>query len=396
MSNITNLTRPTSFEEVVGMDAIKTIILLDIRGAKIRNLTPPNFILAGPAGSGKTTIAELIGGEMGGEVHKYLGSDIKSPDDVIEIAAQVKDGDVVYIEEAHTIGGGTKNSRYTQAVFLEWMENGKIINSGAFVGLTAPKVAFVLPTTSPGLLSEPFRTRCRILTTKYYTVDELSTILTRAAKKLNIDLSTDTAGLRLLAQSSRGSPRIAIMNRLNGLANLMAVENTPFSLDVVRRFMAIYDISEWGLETGDILYCKTLYQKFADTQRPVALKTMQQLTGMSEDMIREVIENYLIHVGIISVESRGRILTDFGCNILGLTPIKTTGLERLIANNSSEIDLNHLNELVQDKELCRGGMRGFAEILGLNYPGDNSRLQAALNIIGYESRQRVGVIPKGS
>lgn len=394
MSNIVNLTRPASFDEVVGMETVKTILLMEIRGAKNRGLSPRSFVLGGPPGTGKTTIAELIGAEMGGQVHKYLGSDLKSPDDIYDIAAQVQNNDVVYIEEAHTIGGGTKNAKYTQAVFLEWIENGKFLNAGPF-NVTAPQVSFVLPTTSPGRLSEPLRTRCRILSTKYYTIDQLEEILRRAARKIGIDVESCPEALRLLAQSSRGSPRIAVMNRLDGLANLLSVEGVPFSMEAVKRFLDLYDISEWGLESSDIHYCRTLYNKMQGSDRPVALKTMQQLTGMSEDMVREVIEPYLMQIGVLSIETRGRILTEFGCKLLDLEVVRpgTTSIEKLVLEQRPAVDVEILREMIKDPNVRKAGLRGLSEKFGLNYPKDNGILQSALNILGFESRQRIGIAP---
>jgi Holliday junction DNA helicase RuvB len=397
MKNITNLTRPTELKELIGMETIKQRVDLAINGARLRGMSLPSFIVEGPPGTGKSTIAGIISSMTGGEVHKCLGSDITDPQDIYDLAAQSKDNDVWFIEEAHTIGGGSKKSKYVQAVILEMVENGKLLGGSAMTILEAPKVCIVLPTTSAGKLSEPLRTRCSILHTHYYTIDQIKQILLRAATKLGIDIAHDDDALTLLAKSSRGSPRIAVMQRLDGLANVMAVNKVRFNEKSVREFFKIYEINEWGLEGADLAYCKALYHNMLNTGRPASKKTMEQLLGMSEDTLTEVVENYLIQIGAVNIETKGRVITDFGCEIIGMEPIRFNSIEKMMVEQSiGQIDMDKLEQLLRDPNMRKGGMKVIAGPLGLTYGPDNPRLQAALMSLGYEARRRAGIVPINS
>lgn len=312
--------------------------------------------------------------------------------------ARVKDNDVIHVEEAHTLGGSGKKAKHVQAVLLELIENGKILGGGGqFSVIEAPKVSFVLPTTSPGKLSEPLRTRCRILFTHYYTVEQIEQILLRAARKIGLDISKDKDALRLLAKSCRGSPRIAVMQRLDGLANIMAVDKLKFTVSTVQRFFALYEINEWGLEATDIQYCQTLYHKVMAMGRPISKKTMEQTLGIAEDMLSEVIENYLIQIGAIVIETKGRMITDKGCEMIGMPPIRFNSLEQLAVKQAARqvttIDTDKLEELLADPDIRRKGMKGVCAELGLRYGPDNERLQQILAQLGWVARQRAGIVP---
>ncbi len=381
-SGISSHVRPTEMSELVGLDNIKALINLDIEGSKALKQPIPSYIIGGPAGTGKSTIATIISGMTGGSVVKYIGSDLKNGESVYDIASVAKDNDVVYIEEAHTIG------KSAQVILLEWIENFQLLGGGA-AGMSAPKTCFVLPTTNVGKLSKPLRERCRIISTSYYTVPSLERILLKAGEKCGIDLGTDVEALSLLAKSSRGTPRKAVLHRLDLLRKVMAVYNLPYSLETVIKTLQINNINEWGLESGDIKYLEVIYEKMiGNRNRPVSKKIIQQCTGLDEDVIDNIIESYLQQINAVRITGQGRLITAFGCELIDEDPLDMNSLDRMAFNM---IDLDELKVLVEDPEICSGGMKVVSEKIGLRYGPDNAMLKSALERIGYTCKRRVGI-----
>lgn len=399
-SGLTSKTRPTTLDDIVGMEYNKSIIMYDILGCQALGDPLSSYIIAGPPGTGKTTISEIIAmlskrpnGDRA-EIVKKLGSDIKSPESLYEIAANCQDGDVIYLEEAHSIGGGSNKSKICQAILLEWIENFRILGGAEYNVLHAPKTCFVLPTTNPGKLSYALRTRCKILHTSYYNVDEMKEIIARAGERVGMYLREDDDALTLLAQCSRGTPRVAIMHRLDTLRKVMAVDQLPYSHSTVQKCLQINSIDEWGLEPNDRKYCEVLYEKtMLSGGKPVSRKTMIQCMGLSEDMMDSMIEAYLQQIGAIRIDSRGRVLTELGYELIGQTPILTDPIDTLKSKN---IDLDRLRALLVDSSIRKQGMKGLMEQFGLRYGVDNGIMQGALKRCGYIARRRVGIteIPK--
>lgn len=377
--------RPVNFQQIVGLKHNIERVQYDVKGAIQLGEPLRSYVVVGPSGTGKTTIATVIVTETGGVVHKFLGSDIKKPEDLYEISARLNNGDVVIIEEAHTI------NKMVQAVLLEWIENFKILGGAEFNIFDAPRVCFVFPTTNAGKLSKALRDRCITLTTHYYSVDEIKQILLGAASRINLDLSQDEPALTLLAQSSRGTPRIAVMHRLDFLRKIMVVDKLPFNLETVQRMLAINHINAWGLEKNDIEYCKILHKKILENKnRPISKNILIQSTGYAIDIIENIIEAYLHQIGVIKIEPRGRMLTDFGCEILGLDQILHNPWDELV---QYQIDENVLKELINDVNVRKGGMKALAPKLGLRYGTDNHIMLNALRNIGYTARKSAGIVP---
>lgn len=390
MTGITNKVRPTSLDEIVGMEQNKRIVRYSVEGAMKRNEPIPSFIVGGPSGTGKSTISSIIASLTKGEIWKFNGSDIKSADEVYDMAAQVKDGDIVFVEEAHTLGGSGKKAKLVQSILYEWIEDFKLSGGSSYGVLTAPKTSFVFATTDPGQMSEPLRIRCKRLDTNYYSLDEMKEIINRAATKLGLDFATDDAALTLMAQSSRGVPRIAIMQRLDMFLNVAACNNTTYCLDAVQKFLGEMGINDFGLEPNDILYCKTLYEKMSENNnKPVAKKTLEQSTGLADNIVDNIIEPYLQQTGIIKIESKGRILTNKGCEVLGVQP-PLNSMEVL----KYHLDENKLTELLDNAEMRKGGMSKMMPALGLNYTNakDRSMFKAMLIERGWTAVQKAGII----
>lgn len=394
ISGITNIVRPEKMDDLIGLEKIRNKIMMVLEGAKKRQMAVPSFILGGPSGCGKTTVSGIIGNIVGGTVHKCTGTDIKKVDDVYDLVTRVKDNDVVYIEEAHTIGGTGKAGKHIQAVIYEWIEEFRI-TSGQQGIVNAPAVCFIFATTDPGKLLEPLRNRCTRIDVTLYKLDQLKAILLRAAAKLGHDFSIDEDALEMLAKSSRGLPRVAIMGRLDKILSFMAVHEAPFNVETVDKFFEVMDIDEYGLETNDKIYCHTIHAVMQKQNgRPVAAKTIQQMTGLADNLVEQVIEPYLLQIGFIEITGRGRIITPIGCAKLNLPPIQTTSEEKAkYAHLSLEEDLPKMLEEQASRDL---GTQGLMALFGLKYtvPAEREKFRQALEAAGYVSKRRSGIVKK--
>lgn len=387
---ITNVTRPTKLDEVIGMEDVKRTIRYHIEGGKLLNEPWPSWIIQGPPGTGKSTIAGIIATMTSTDatVYKCLGSDITKPEQIHDLALMLKDGDVLFIEEAHTIGAGSKYSKICQSIFYEWIENFAIPSLNGVAAVQAPKASIVFATTEPGRLTTALFTRCQKLTTRFSTEAEMKMILTQAGRKVTpaIDLTTDQDALTLLSRCSRGTPRIGVLNRLGMLRKVLAVDKLQFNHESVKHFLKMNNINEWGLEASDLTYMNVLFARGEESNgRPASLKTLAQSTGMSDNLIEGTIEPYLQQIGAIKIDSRGRSLTNFGHDIIAKTPVITT--------STYKIDLVALKAICNNPHQAKLGMKYIMPKLGLRYGPDNGFMQIKLHEIGFVAKRHIGIVP---
>lgn len=379
--SISEKTRPSTLEQIVGCDYIKQTIKYSVTGAAKLNETPPHFLLSGSAGTGKTTVARAIGECNGGEFHQIMGYDLKSSEDIQGLAASVKSKDCILIDEAQAMNAKA------QVALLSWLEDYRISTENGRVD--APRVSFCFATTNPGKLSRPLRERCKNLQLSFYSLNQLKQILYNAGLKYNLNLRSDDDALTLLAQCSRGIPRIAILHRLDLLRKMMIVDNLPYNLTTVENMLKINKINEFGLEANDMKYLEVLYDKLTDnSNKPVSKKIISQCVGLDDDGI-DVLESYLNMISAIRILSNGRTLTPFGCELINKPIITSFNAKKASA---VRVDIEKMKKFLEDKGNHKKGMKGLADFLGLTYGKDNHLLREALKTLGYQPVQRAGII----
>ena len=311
--------RPQSFSDYVGQERLKRNLQLAIAAAKKRDEPIDHVLLYGPPGLGKTTMATVIANEMGANIRVTAGPAIERAGDLASILTNLADGDVLFIDEIHRL------SRTVEEVLYSAMEDFKldiVIGKGPAarsVRLDLPKFTVIGATTRTGALAAPLRDRFgHIYRLEFYTTNEISKIITRAANILESKI--DNAAAALLSTRARLTPRIA--NRLLKRVRDYADVNGDGIIDTVTTTKALemLEIDELGLDPADRQMLVSIIDNYGDS--PVGLNTIAALTGDEMTTIEDFYEPYLLQLGFIERTPRGRRVTPKAYVHLGRKPAK--------------------------------------------------------------------------
>lgn len=308
--------RPRTFDEYIGQERLKTNLKLAIEAAKKRGDPLDHVLLYGPPGLGKTTMATVIANEMGATIRVTAGPAIERAGDLASILTNLQDGDILFIDEIHRL------SRAVEEVLYSAMEDYKLdimIGKGPAarsVRLDLPKFTVVGATTRTGALAAPLRDRFgHIYRLEFYTPDEISKIITRAANILGSDIHDEAS--KILSTRARLTPRVA--NRLLKRVRDYADVNGDGIIDVgvTNRALEMLEVDELGLDPGDRNLLNQMIDMYGD--RPVGLNTLAALTGDEASTIEDFYEPYLLQMGLLERTPRGRRVTVRGYKHLGKT-----------------------------------------------------------------------------
>jgi Holliday junction DNA helicase RuvB len=306
--------RPRDFSEYIGQERLKKNLKLAIAAAKKRGEPIDHVLLYGPPGLGKTTMASVIANEMGAGLRVTAGPAIERAGDLASILTNLSDGDVLFIDEIHRL------SRAVEEVLYSAMEDFKldiVIGKGPAarsVRLDLPKFTVIGATTRTGALAAPLRDRFgHIYRLEFYTPEEISRIITRAASILESSIHPESAAL--LSTRARLTPRIA--NRLLKRVRDFADVNGDGIIDMVTttRALELLEVDELGLDPADRNMLISIIDNYGDN--PVGLTTIAALTGDEASTIEDFYEPYLLQLGFIERTPRGRRVTPKAYGHLG-------------------------------------------------------------------------------
>lgn len=302
--NLDQTLRPGTWEEYIGQAKIKENLRILLTAARERGHSAEHILLYGPPGLGKTTLAYLISKTLGTNMRITSGPAIERVGDLAAILTNLSPGDVLFIDEIHRL------SKSIEEVLYPAMESGVldiIIGKGPSartVQLELPPFTLVAATTRISLLSSPLRSRFSGGTFRldFYSEEEIGQILTRSADLLGVP--TDASVIDSIATRCRATPRTAnyLLKRCRDLAQL---DGAPISKDVVDRTFSLLEVDELGLGKPDRAVLSAIITKFGGG--PVGLNTIAAATGEEASTIEDVIEPYLIRLGLLERTPRGRI-----------------------------------------------------------------------------------------
>ena len=309
--------RPKTLAEFVGQAAAKDNLRVFIESARMRREAMDHVLFYGPPGLGKTTLAQIVARELGVGFRATSGPVIAKSGDLAALLTNLEQGDVLFIDEIHRLNPVVEEVLYPA---MEDRALDLIIGEGPSarsVRIDLPAFTLIGATTRQGLLTTPLRDRFGIpVRLQFYTVPELERVVTRGANLLGMGIAAD--GAREIARRARGTPRVAgrLMRRVRDFAQVAGQDIVTRAIadDALNRL----EVDALGLDAQDRRYLHMI----ADIYKggPVGVETLA--AGLSEprDTVEEVIEPFLIQLGLIARTARGRCLNDRGWNHLGITP----------------------------------------------------------------------------
>lgn len=299
--------RPSKINEYIGQTEVKENMKIFIEAAKMRGESLDHVLLYGPPGLGKTTMAYIIANELGVNIKTASGPSIEKSGDLAAILSSLEPGDVLFIDEIHRM------PRFIEEILYPAMEDFTldiVIGSEGQtrnIKIDLPPFTLVGATTRAGDLTSPLRDRFGIVNKlEYYTDDELAGIVKRTSKVLDMPIEDDAA--LELAKRARKTPRIAnrLFKRVSDFA--LVLGNGHITLDITKDALKRLKVDDYGLDSIDIEYLKSLIEKF--NGGPVGIETIATSIGEEVSTIEDVVEPFLLQEGFIKRTKSGRVATE--------------------------------------------------------------------------------------
>ena len=309
--------RPRLLDEYIGQDRVRDNLQVSIAAARQRGEALDHVLLYGPPGLGKTTLAYVIGNEMGVPVRATAGPVIEKPGDLAAMLTNLQQHEVLFIDEIHRLAPSIEEILYPA---MEDYELDIVIGQGPSArSVKVPLQPFTLigATTRAGLLTSPLRARFGIVhRLDFYGEADIEEIVRRSARILAVPI--EDAAARELARRSRGTPRISnrMLRRVRDFAQVRA--DGRITADVALAALQLLEVDDHGFDEVDRRLLRTIIDKFGGG--PVGVNSLAAAIHEEKDAIEDIYEPFLIQAGFIDRTPRGRVATARAYQYFGLTP----------------------------------------------------------------------------
>ena len=323
---VDNALRPQKLDDLIGQDQVKENLSILIAAARQREEALDHVLFYGPPGLGKTTLAHVVANEMGVNVKVTAGPAIERAGDLAAILTNLRQGDVLFIDEIHRLGRAVEEVLYPA---MEDFSLDIVIGKGPSarsIRLKLPRFSVVGATARLALVTAPLRARFgAVYRLDYYDFNAMSQIVARAAGMLKVP--ADESGISEVARRARGTPRIALrlLRRVRDFAQVRA--DGIITQDVAKEALDLLQVDPLGLDDVDRRVLKTIIEKY--NGGPVGLNTIAASISEEQDTIMDVVEPYLLQLGFLDRTPQGRVATKSAYEHLGL-PYTEEGQPRLL------------------------------------------------------------------